>query len=116
MQPIGPTSSPANDRRRHIRHKVEAPCKIIETKSGRAIPGATRDVSLSGLLVALRTPVEFQQGDSIRIGVAWRGQAVIDEATMADARVTRVFPAFDGQQTIAIERAATPAAAVRRAA
>lgn len=116
MQPIGLASSPANDRRRHIRHKVEAPCKIIEAKTGRAIPGATRDVSLSGLLVALRTPIELQAGDTVRIGVAWRGQAVIDESSMSEARVTRVFPAFEGQQTIAIERVATPAAAARRAA
>ena len=101
----------ASDRRRHIRHKVEAPCKIIEAKSGRAIAGTTRDVSLSGLLIALRTPVELKAGDIVRIGVAWRGQAVIDESTLSEARIARVFPIYNGQQTIAIQRtnAATPA-------
>ncbi len=115
------TLSPsAADRRRHIRHKVEAPCKIIEAKSGRAIAGTTRDVSLSGLLIALRTPVELKQGDTIRIGVAWRGQAVIDESALSEARITRVFPIYDGQQTIAIQRidaaALAPASPLRLAA
>lgn len=106
---FGPaTAIPAN-RRRHIRHKVDAPCKIIEAKSGRTIAGTTRDVSLSGLLVALRTPVELKPGDRIRIGVAWRGQAVIDESTLSDARITRAFPIYDGQQTVAIERIAATA-------
>lgn len=105
-----------SDRRRHIRHKVEAPCKIIEAKSGRAIAGTTRDVSLSGLLVALRTPVELKQGDTIRIGVAWRGQAVIDESSMSEAHITRVFPIYNGQQTIAIQRTTAPATALRLAA
>ncbi len=116
MPPIGTPSPSANNRRRHIRHKIEAPCKIIEAKSGRAIPGATRDVSLGGLLVALRTPIELHEGDTVRIGVAWRGQAVIDESSMSEARIARVFPAFEGQQTIAIERIAEPVVAARRAA
>jgi hypothetical protein len=111
------TLSPnAADRRRHIRHKVEALCKIIEAKSGRTIAGTTRDVSLSGLLIALRTPVELKQGDTIRIGVAWRGQAVIDESALSEARITRVFPIYDGQQIIAIQRVAAGAAALRLAA
>ncbi|QYK48194.1 MAG: PilZ domain-containing protein [Phycisphaeraceae bacterium] len=104
------------DRRRYVRHKVEAPCKIIEAKTGRAIPGITRDVSLGGLLVALRTPQELHAGDTIRIGVAWRGQAVIDELSMSDARVTRVFPPFNGQQTVAIQRIAEVPMPARAAA
>lgn len=104
------------DRRRYVRHRVESPCKIVEVKSGRPLSGITRDVSLGGLLVALRTPTELLPGDRIRIGVAWRGQAVLDEASLAEAEVVRALPPFNGQQTVAIRRIAKPASTIRRAA
>jgi c-di-GMP-binding flagellar brake protein YcgR len=101
--PTTPTLS-GKDRRRYIRHRVESPCKLIELKTGRALPGITRDVSLGGLLVSLRTAIPFQAGERIKIGVAWKGQAVLDANTLTDAEVVRASPLFDGQQTLAIRR------------
>lgn len=92
------------DRRRHVRHLVESPCKVVELKTGRSLPGRTRDVSLGGLQVTLRTPVELAVGDRLRIGVAWRGQAIIDEALMSEVEVVRCGPWYNGQQTLAIRR------------
>lgn len=106
----------ADNRRRYVRHRVESPCKIVEIKSGRAISGVTRDVSLGGLLVALRTPTELTPGDRIRIGVAWRGQAVLDMNALSEAEVVRALPPFNGQQTVAIRRISPPVSAMRRAA
>lgn len=108
--PTGKASA-AQDRRRYIRHRVESPCKLIELKSGRSLPGITRDVSLGGLLVSLRTSIPFQAGERIKIGVAWRGQAVLDASTLTDAEVVRASPLFDGQQTLAIRRINTAALA-----
>jgi len=111
-------TSPKNpqDRRRHVRHRVESPCKIVEAKTGRTLAGVTRDVSLGGLLVALRTPTDLVPGDRIRIGVAWRGQAVLDVAALSDAEVVRTLPSYNGQQTVAIRRIAAPAEQARKAA
>lgn len=110
------TGKGGQERRRHVRHRVESPCKIIEIKSGRALSGVTRDVSLSGLLVALRTPTELVPGDRIRIGVAWRGQGVLDVSTLSEAEVIRALPPYNGQQTVAIRRIAAPAQQARKAA
>ena len=112
----GSSGKSGPDRRRNVRHRVESPCKIVEVKTGRLMAGVTRDVSLGGLLIAIRTPTDLLPGDRIKIGVAWRGQAVLDVAALSEAEVVRALPSFNGQQTVAIRRVDQQAQQARRAA
>ncbi len=88
----------ANERRRFARTPLRQPVKWQDGRGGRYHCGRSQDVSAGGMLIEAVDPVALRPGQAIRITVPVRATAaIVEDATLADARVVRVSRAVDGQ-------------------
>ncbi len=91
------------DRRQHARLNISRPAKVYLPRANQFVPGSTRDVSVGGLLLEVRSPRPLNIGDTLDVGVAWTREAVLSTARMLHGRVVRVQTRSDGQQSLAVE-------------
>lgn len=91
------------ERRRDARLDLHRPVKLQCNLTGRFIPARTRNLSVGGALIELRTRTPLLSGQTIRVGIADHDrQAILAHASMTPARVVRSL-AHDGLQQVAIE-------------
>ncbi len=91
------------DRRQHARLTVSRPAKVYIPRVNQFVPGATRDVSRSGVMIEVRSPRPLNIGDTLDIGVAWTREAVLSSSRMMHGRVVRVESRSNGQQSLGVE-------------
>ncbi|MHC4216925.1 MAG: PilZ domain-containing protein [Planctomycetota bacterium] len=90
------------ERRTHVRVKLERPCKLFLPSVGRYVSGSTWNLSAGGVLVQLDLPTGIAPGDRLFVGIALkRCQAVLPASEMLEAQVIRVERPADDRISVA---------------
>lgn len=84
-----PIQSDGTERRRGLRIAQARPVKIFEHASNRYFPGETKDVSATGLRIALPVSAPVRAGKllSIHVGLSHSGETLANRRQMIPARV-----------------------------
>ena len=90
------------DRRAHPRAAADVGCKVLRANVARYLAARSRDVSRGGALLELRTPSPLAHGESLDIGLAWTGEAMLPRGGAIRARVVRATPLHAGIQRVAV--------------
>jgi hypothetical protein len=80
---------------------MERPCKVFHSATGRYLPGRTRDLSRSGVLIELGPGPAFIPGEPVRVGMG--GAALLEEGDLVAARVVWSEASRDGPRRAALE-------------
>ena len=91
-----------HERRSTARMPLVRPCKVFDPRGHRYVSGCTRNVSASGLLIALDRRLPLEAGDRLYVGLcSSRHQALLRTAEMVEARVVRAL-SHEGETILAL--------------
>lgn len=91
-----------SERRVHVRHAVERPCKLVDRRAPRFFAAHTVDVSAGGALVHVDLGRPLAVGDEVNVLLGWDSPALVSARSAAGARVVRIIEMKDGHQRAAL--------------
>lgn len=103
------------NRRKHHRFGLVRSSKVFRRASNTFVPAVTVNLSVGGALIETAAARPFEVGEIIDLGVAFRGVAAVEQASMQQAIVVRAASIDDRRQTVAV-RYLNPHHADRKAA
>ena len=89
------------DRRRHPRERVEAPCKVYQAATGKYLAGRARDVSRSGVMIELLPGPALLPGEAVGIGMG--AASLLGREDLIPARVVWSDADRAGARRVAVE-------------
>jgi len=93
-----------NDRRRHPRHELKRPCRVLDERTGKFLRGTTCNYAQGGLLISIHLPCHLSPGDAVRIGIAMVPlQGFMLAREMFDATIVRALGTPSGETMVAVQ-------------
>lgn len=91
------------ERRHTPRLAIDRPAKIYCPLTRRYYAARTLDVSRAGAMVSVTTPRTLRTGDEIDLAIEWNDRAVIPQASMVRARITRIAARIGDHQAVGVQ-------------